>query len=326
MSPARAAFAALSRTVEDLAGLAGSAIRELPRSALPTDASGAGPPRTRALLRRAGARAVAGRSDPLPRGSGDARNGRAPRQRGRSHCSGAAPRPSESRWCASPSIAGARRSRRRSRSSRSRWRSSMPAASARRRSAGAARDSPLRVARRAVEATSSRSSARRSRGWSVDRSTSSRAACAAGPSRTGRGSRRRPRSSAARRCRRSPTSGRTTILSLPTRNLIALMVRNAWGLDSPPTTNDARIDARAYRAAERTLDELAALASADGATSRPRTSLVALERTRVAPESPERGKVAVLDHERARTRPSTSSSSSVSRRARSRVARGRRRS
>ena len=34
--PARAAFAALSRTVEDLAGLAGSAIRELPRSALPT--------------------------------------------------------------------------------------------------------------------------------------------------------------------------------------------------------------------------------------------------------------------------------------------------
>ena len=86
-----------------------------------------------------------------------------------------------------------------------------------------------------------------------------------------------------------------------TRTLIALMIRNGWGLESPPTTNDARIDARAYRAAERTLDELAALASAEvGVTTD--DVLVALERTRVAPESPERGKVAVLDHERARTR------------------------
>ena len=86
-----------------------------------------------------------------------------------------------------------------------------------------------------------------------------------------------------------------------TRNLVALMIRNAWGLESPPTTNAARIDARAYRAAERTLEELAALASTDVAVTTDDV-LVALERTRIAPESPERGKVAVLDHERARTR------------------------
>src|SRR4029079_10220437 len=43
------------------------------------------------------------------------------------------------------------------------------------------------------------------------------------------------------------------------RRLLALMVRNAWGLESPPTTDDARLDARAYRVAERTLGELAAV-------------------------------------------------------------------
>jgi len=86
-----------------------------------------------------------------------------------------------------------------------------------------------------------------------------------------------------------------------TRTLIALMIRNAWGLESPPTTNDARIDARAYRAADRTLDDLGALVSADVDVTTD-DILVALERTRVAPESPEREKVAVLDHERARTR------------------------
>jgi RecB family exonuclease len=86
-----------------------------------------------------------------------------------------------------------------------------------------------------------------------------------------------------------------------TQTLLALMVRNAWGLDSPPTSEDARLDARAYRAAERTLGELAALAAAD--TGVPREDvLAALERTRVPAESPAQGRVAVLDHERARTR------------------------
>ena len=85
------------------------------------------------------------------------------------------------------------------------------------------------------------------------------------------------------------------------RRLVALMVRNAWGLESPPTTDDARLDARAYRVAERTLGELAAVGAHDGDLSRDDV-LAALERTRVPPESPSRGRVAVLDHERARTR------------------------
>jgi RecB family exonuclease len=80
--------------------------------------------------------------------------------------------------------------------------------------------------------------------------------------------------------------------------LLSLMVRNAWGLESPPTSEDARLDARAYRAAERTLRELAALGDDVGRED----VLAALERTRVPPESPSQGRVAVLDHERARTR------------------------
>src|SRR5207344_3285843 len=48
----------------------------------------------------------------------------------------------------------------------------------------------------------------------------------------------------------------------------------------------------------RTLDELATVEANVNADD----VLVALERTRIAPESPGRGKVAVLDHERARTR------------------------
>src|SRR4029078_5046525 len=56
-----------------------------------------------------------------------------------------------------------------------------------------------------------------------------------------------------------------------------------------------------HRAAGRTLAHLAALVSADFDVTTD-DILVALERTRVAPESPEREKVAVLDHERARTR------------------------
>jgi ATP-dependent helicase/nuclease subunit B len=85
------------------------------------------------------------------------------------------------------------------------------------------------------------------------------------------------------------------------RALLAVMVRNAWGLESPPTTDWARSDARAYRAAERTLAELSAVAGADVEIVR-EDVLAALERTRIAPEGAEKGRVAVLDHERARTR------------------------
>jgi ATP-dependent helicase/DNAse subunit B len=83
-------------------------------------------------------------------------------------------------------------------------------------------------------------------------------------------------------------------------SLLQLMVRNAWGLDSPPVSVEARVDARAYRAAKRALEELRAH-EANDALSR-EDVLGALERTRIPPEPPATGHVAVLDHERARTR------------------------
>ncbi|MET0561467.1 MAG: PD-(D/E)XK nuclease family protein [Gaiellaceae bacterium] len=85
------------------------------------------------------------------------------------------------------------------------------------------------------------------------------------------------------------------------RGLVEVMVRNAWGLDAPPTVDDARVDTRAYRAATRTLDELASL-SAGGVRVSAEDVVAALERTRVPPDAPTTGHVAVLDHERARTR------------------------
>ena len=85
--------------------------------------------------------------------------------------------------------------------------------------------------------------------------------------------------------------------------LLRTMVRNAWGLESPPTSDDARFDARAFRAATRTLGELAAFAAHDGQVLDTETVLGALERTRLpAPVRDEEGRVAVLDYERARTR------------------------
>jgi ATP-dependent helicase/DNAse subunit B len=87
------------------------------------------------------------------------------------------------------------------------------------------------------------------------------------------------------------------------RTVLRAMVRNAWGLESPPTTGDARGDARAYRAAESTLAELAGFVELDGGTIEPEDVLAALERTRVRPTAAgEPGRVAVLDYARARTR------------------------
>ena len=88
---------------------------------------------------------------------------------------------------------------------------------------------------------------------------------------------------------------------LAAQALLVTMLRNAWGLETPPTSDDARVDARAYRAAERALTELGAL-SAAGVEISTEDVVTALDRTRVAPDPPSTGRVAVLDHERARTR------------------------
>jgi ATP-dependent helicase/DNAse subunit B len=87
------------------------------------------------------------------------------------------------------------------------------------------------------------------------------------------------------------------------RRLLRRMVRNAWGLDAPPVAEDARGDARAYQAATRTLDELEEFARLDGQLTTPDDVVAALERTRVRPVGAgEKGRVAVLDYPRARTR------------------------
>ncbi|MEP7224830.1 MAG: PD-(D/E)XK nuclease family protein [Actinomycetota bacterium] len=87
------------------------------------------------------------------------------------------------------------------------------------------------------------------------------------------------------------------------RVLLETMVRNAWGIASPPTSDDARVDARAYRAAERVLDDLAAFVQKDGEPISQEDVVLALERATVRPSaSGEKGRVAILDYERARTR------------------------
>ena len=84
------------------------------------------------------------------------------------------------------------------------------------------------------------------------------------------------------------------------RTLLRALIRNAWGLDAPPVTDDARLDSRAYRAAERALDEVHVFARGDAASTE--DVLAALERVWVPAEAPARGRVSILDHERARTR------------------------
>ncbi len=85
--------------------------------------------------------------------------------------------------------------------------------------------------------------------------------------------------------------------------LLGTMVRNAWGVTSPPTSDDSRVDARAYRAAERILVDLAGLAEADGQPPSYEEVVAALERATVRPPaSGEKGRVSVVDYERARTR------------------------
>jgi len=97
------------------------------------------------------------------------------------------------------------------------------------------------------------------------------------------------------RSARSPVAG--------AHALLRAMVRSAWGLESPPTGADARVDARAYQAAVRVRDELEALGGQSAAGVEADEVLAALERTRVRPVGAgETGRVAVLDYARARTR------------------------
>ena len=88
------------------------------------------------------------------------------------------------------------------------------------------------------------------------------------------------------------------------RALLRLLVRNAWGLEAPPTAADARGDARAYEAVRETLAELEAFHRRDGRPLAREDVLTALDRATVRPTSSqgEAGWVAVLDYTRARTR------------------------
>jgi len=83
--------------------------------------------------------------------------------------------------------------------------------------------------------------------------------------------------------------------------LLRTMLRNAWGLEAPPTGAAAEWDARAFRAAEHTLADLEQV-DGMGAAVGAEDVLAALERTRTRPARADSGRVAVLDYERARTR------------------------
>ena len=110
------------------------------------------------------------------------------------------------------------------------------------------------------------------------------------------------------RLRGAPLPALAELRSVPepiaaARGLLRTMVRNAWGLEAPPTSDDAREDARAFQAAERTLGELEAFAAVDGGSVSSDEVVAALERTSVRPTAAgEAGRVAVLDYARARTR------------------------
>jgi ATP-dependent helicase/DNAse subunit B len=85
------------------------------------------------------------------------------------------------------------------------------------------------------------------------------------------------------------------------RALIRAMLRSAYGTDAPPAGEISRLDLRAYDAALRLLDELESFVTLGGELS-DEDVLAALERAEVRSSSGERGRVAVLDLMRARTR------------------------
>jgi hypothetical protein len=83
--------------------------------------------------------------------------------------------------------------------------------------------------------------------------------------------------------------------------LLGTMMRNAWGVLSPPTSDDARVDARVYRAARGRWPS-SPPRRLDGQPLSNEDVVAALERTNGIPASGELGRVAVIDYERARTR------------------------
>ncbi len=85
--------------------------------------------------------------------------------------------------------------------------------------------------------------------------------------------------------------------------LVASMATAAYGLESPPVGDVARLDLVAYESVIRLLDELAELQTSDGATLDSGELVAALERTTVrAVGVGEPGRVVVIDLPRARTR------------------------
>ena len=198
--------------------------------------------------------------------------------------------------------AGARRSAPPSRSCECRSRSSTGTASETRRSGARCSRSCASPGSEVVAATCSCSCARRSPGSSGARSTSSKGACEDVRSRSRSASTRR-----ASACGEPQVPALSALRAVDdpidgVRELLATMMRNAWGLDAPPVTEEARGDARAYRVAVRTLDELKSLAAHGVSLEREDVRGGSRADTWVVPEQPSAGRVAILDHEHARTR------------------------
>ena len=148
----------------------------------------------------------------------------------------------------------------------------------------------------------SRSFALRFPASSVARWTSSKDACGDARSWILPASRRRPRSFA------EPTSLPLSSCVRARPDLGGALAApddgaKRVGLEAPPVGDDARGDARAYRAAVRTLAELEEYAQLDARDIANEDLIAALERTVVRPvAAAETGRVAVLDYSRARTR------------------------
>ena len=85
------------------------------------------------------------------------------------------------------------------------------------------------------------------------------------------------------------------------RTLIRSMLRSAYGIEAPPAGETSRLDLRAYDASLRLLDELEGFVRL-GEEISPEDVVSALERAEVRSSTAEKGRVAVLDLLRARTR------------------------
>jgi len=85
------------------------------------------------------------------------------------------------------------------------------------------------------------------------------------------------------------------------RETTGAMLRNAYGLDTPPAAEEAVLDLRAHEAVRRLLGELDRMREAVGPTAREEV-VAALERHTLRPGPAAEGRIAVLDLLRARTR------------------------